>query len=249
VNHLEKKVMYLVWAWAILGSSTAFAKDIPSLGRDCQNGDQRACAEITRIVVATKRPKDRIAAIPFISDTSVLTSISNDSTQDRDVSRAAADRLSVLNKQARDRKEAEKAIMPNPQEIQRQVALLDSYKVGVTTLDDFYADKWNASDPYLSKLGIVEARYEIGTHTVELHIAYFGDYDRHAELDPTISASKVAQTLFEDGSKGARNGIAYQMGLPPWYDLHGIALTAIDSKYPGYHLLFEGGILASIKKE
>ena len=106
MNHLEKKVMYLVWAWAILGSSTAFAKDIPSLGRDCQNGDQRACAEITRIVVATKRPKDRIAAIPFISDTSVLTSISNDSTQDRDVSRAAADRLSVLNKQARDRKEA-----------------------------------------------------------------------------------------------------------------------------------------------
>ena len=83
MNHLEKKVMYLVWAWAILGSSTAFAKDIPSLGRDCQNGDQRACAEITRIVVATKRPKDRIAAIPFISDTSVLTSISNDSTQDR----------------------------------------------------------------------------------------------------------------------------------------------------------------------
>jgi hypothetical protein len=53
--------------------------------------------------MTAKNPTDRLAAIPFILDHSLLSEIANDPTQRREVSQAAGDRLGVLEKQEADR--------------------------------------------------------------------------------------------------------------------------------------------------
>jgi len=44
-------------------------------------------------------------------------------------------------------------------EVEKQLAILSSYSVGVTTLKDFYSDKWSAGDALRMKLGIVKALF------------------------------------------------------------------------------------------
>jgi hypothetical protein len=75
--------------------------------------------------------------------------------------------------------------------------VLVSYKVGVTTLDQFYADKWNAKDPFLSKLGIIGFRSDPGSHTVEFEIgtssernAGLGDINQQG-LETALSMARI----------------------------------------------------------
>ena len=51
---------------------------------------------------------------------------------------------------------------PSLEELQKeteaQISKLASYKAGTTTLDEFYADNWNAGDPFLMKLALLAKR-------------------------------------------------------------------------------------------
>jgi ankyrin repeat protein len=84
----------------MLTVSTSLAKTIAEIGRDCRNGQAKACTELTKIVTSAKNPTDRLAAVPFVSDTSVLSAIAGDASQSPEVSQAARARLDLLNRQA-----------------------------------------------------------------------------------------------------------------------------------------------------
>jgi hypothetical protein len=42
----------------------------------------------------------------------------------------------------------------------KQLRMIQVYKIGLTTLSDFTRDKWDAGDPALNKIGIVEAHFD-----------------------------------------------------------------------------------------
>jgi hypothetical protein len=239
-----------------------YSLNVDSIGRDCQRGQAKACTEITKIATTSKHPQERVAAIAFVSDISVLTFIMNEASQNKDVNEAASERLSELNrqkqaleellkKQEQAREELQKSIAPNALEIQRQTALLASYKAGVTTLDDFFADKWNASDPLLSKLGIVAAHFDNINHSTEFHIAYYANYDKHAHAEVTVRAAEMVQGSFENVRSMAgvvTEGADY--GPPPLFDsIAQIPLCVVDTKYPQYVVKFSSGRLVSIEKK
>jgi hypothetical protein len=91
----------------MLTVSTSLAKTIEEIGRDCRNGQAKACAQLTKIVTTAKNPTDRLAAVPFVSDTSVLSAIANDATQRPEVSQAALVRLEMLNRKAQAQAQAQ----------------------------------------------------------------------------------------------------------------------------------------------
>jgi hypothetical protein len=105
MNYPSRKVAGLA-AVCMLTVSTSLAKTIAETGRDCRNGQAKACAELTKIVTTAKNPTDRLAAVPFVSDTSVLSAVAHDPAQRPDVSQAALVRLEVLNRQAEAQAEA-----------------------------------------------------------------------------------------------------------------------------------------------
>jgi hypothetical protein len=179
-------------------------------------------------------------------------------------SQAAGARLAGLNKQAQARDEEQRSIAPNgheipaqeeqrsiapsADEIQAQVALLESYKVGVTSLDDFYWDNWNASDPFLTKLGIVHARYDQSNKTVEFDIAYYGDYETRIAAGSAVEIASYLQAQFQQTRSMAGVVTGASEFRPSLYDTRGISL-GVDARYPEYHLTFIGGELASITKK
>jgi hypothetical protein len=85
---------------AVVGVSSGLAKTIETIGMECQRRDVKACKKIAEIVTTAKNPKDRVSAIPFFSDTSVLSRIANDAAQKPEVVQAARARLDTLNRQA-----------------------------------------------------------------------------------------------------------------------------------------------------
>ena len=103
MSYPRKRVAAGIAVVSILVVSTCYAKTIEATGRDCQTGKIKACAELRKIATTAKSPKDKLAAIPFISDSSVLSMIANDATQERDISLAAGARLAALDKQAAER--------------------------------------------------------------------------------------------------------------------------------------------------
>ncbi|MGA2457030.1 MAG: hypothetical protein ABSF85_05650 [Terriglobales bacterium] len=88
---------------SMLVVSTCFAKTIEAIGRDCYEGRTKDCAELRKIATTARSPKDRVAAIRFISDRSVLSAIANDATQEQDVISAVGARLAVLDKREAER--------------------------------------------------------------------------------------------------------------------------------------------------
>ncbi|MGA2117682.1 MAG: hypothetical protein ABSH56_23350 [Bryobacteraceae bacterium] len=251
---------------ALLEASICFGNSVEATGRNCQAGQVKSCDELRRIAETAKSPRDRLVAVRFISDTSVLSAIANDVSQTMRVRTAAESRLeearqreSEQKKQAQQREreqkkqaqileEAQRGIAPNAQEIQAQVALLGSYKMGVTTLDGYYADKWNARDPLLTKLGIVGARYDKSNDTAEFTIAYCNNFDKHVDAVTAVEAANMVQGSFET-TRFMADVVAGVSGFsPPTLSDQRVLLTGVDPTYPQYRVKFVGGRLASITK-
>lgn len=90
--HRAVWVASLALIGAALLAQPARASNIAKLGRECREGKQKACEELTRIATEGKYPMDRESAIHELSDQVLLLRIA---LQDPDVSvrRAAADKL------------------------------------------------------------------------------------------------------------------------------------------------------------
>jgi hypothetical protein len=73
--------------------SACLAKTVEATGSDCQNGQATACAKLVKIATSAKKTTDRLAAIPFISNGSVLSAIAGDAAQTAEVRQAAVARL------------------------------------------------------------------------------------------------------------------------------------------------------------
>ena len=246
----NSRAICIVAVWILFGASRCFPLNTESVGKDCQNGQPKACAELARIATSAKHPKDRIEAIQFISDSSLLSSIANGTSLDQSVSQAAANQLAFIKRQAQAREEEQESIMPNAQEIQRQVALLNSYKAGVTTLDDFYADKWNARDPFLTKLGIVQHHFYKPNQTYEFEIAYYDSYDHRIDAKFALQFADFTQRAFDIEFESTVEGgsLGDLVSCLPFSDPNGIS-PCVVVRYPIYLLKFVGGRLASIEKK
>jgi hypothetical protein len=99
MSYSSGRVAGLVVVWT-LTVSTSLAKTIEETGRDCRHGQAKACAQLTKIATTAKNPADRLAALPFVSDTSVLSAIANDATQTSEVRQASQTRLDMLHTKA-----------------------------------------------------------------------------------------------------------------------------------------------------
>jgi hypothetical protein len=131
MSFLSRRAAAGIAVVSMLVGSPCFAKTIEATGRDCQAGNVKACAELRRIATTAKSPKDRLAAISFISDSSVLSAIANDATQAPRVSLAAGSRLAAVNKQA-----AERLQPVVPKSLEPQLLWEDVAKSG--DLDKYY---------------------------------------------------------------------------------------------------------------
>jgi hypothetical protein len=124
---------------------------------------------------------------------------------------------------------------PTVQELQAQVdaiAILNTYKIGETTLDQFYADKWNARDPYLMKYGIIGASFNRIDDTAEFYIACPCLYDE--------SAADAMQASFE----GSRRCVAKAESFHTYFSDEQGAVTGV----PAFFFKFNHGRLVSTTK-
>ena len=129
--------------------------------------------------------------------------------------------------------EAAKANAPNA-EVEKQLAILSSYSAGVTTLKDFYADKWNAGDALRLKLGIVKAVFG-KNFQIEIDIGWTGH--NMPEVSEVVQEQfESTRLLAEDGSKQSFWPSTFQRG-------GSASVTRIYA-----HLKFVGGTLTSIEK-
>lgn len=129
--------------------------------------------------------------------------------------------------------EAPRTNAPNA-EVQKQLAILSSYSVGVTTLKDFYSDKWSAGDALLMKLGIVKAVFGKDLKA-EFDIGWTGQ--NKPELSDFVQQQYESdRALFEEGIKSSFTPSTFQRG----------GSASVIKIYA--HLKFVGGTLASIDK-
>jgi len=131
------------------------------------------------------------------------------------------------------RQEAPKTNAPNA-EVEKQLAILSSYSVGVTTVKDFYSDKWNAGDALRMKLGIVKAVWG-KTFQVEFDIGWTGH--NMPEVSEVVEEQfESAHELAEAGGKQSFSPSTFQRG----------GSASVTKIYA--HLKFVGGTLTSIEK-
>ena len=129
--------------------------------------------------------------------------------------------------------EAPKTNAPNA-EVEKQLATLSSYSVGVTTLKDFYSDKWSAGDALRMKLGIVKALFG-KNFQVEFDIGWTGH--NNPELSEFVQEQfESARLLAEDSGKQSFSPSTFQRG----------GSASVIKIYA--HLKFVGGKLTSIEK-
>lgn len=129
--------------------------------------------------------------------------------------------------------EAPRTNAPNA-EVQKQLAILSSYSIGVTTLRDFYSDKWNAGDALRMKLGIVKAVFGKDLK-VEFDIGWTGQ--NKPELSDFVQQQYESdRLLFEEGIRSSFTPSTFQRG----------GSASVIKIYA--HLKFAGGTLASIDK-
>jgi hypothetical protein len=129
--------------------------------------------------------------------------------------------------------EAPKTNAPNA-EVEKQLAILSSYSVGVTTVKDFYSDGWNAGDALRMKLGIVKASWG-KNFQVEFDIGWTG-HDMPEVGEVVQEQYESARQLAEDGSKQSFSPSTFQRG----------GSASVIKIYA--HLKFVGGTLTSIEK-
>jgi len=129
--------------------------------------------------------------------------------------------------------EAPKTNAPNA-EVEKQLAILSSYSVGVTTLRDFYPDKWSAADALRMKLGIVKAVFG-KDFKVEFDIGWTGHND--PDLSEFVQQQyESARLIGADGTKLSFTPAIFQRG----------GSASVTKIYA--HLKFVGGQLTSIEK-
>ena len=89
-------------------------------------------------------------------------------------------------------------------ESQIQAKLISSYRVGVTTLADFYHDNWSVTDLSLRKLGISDARFDSQNNSAEFVITWCLGLDciyrEVAEMGQ--HSYDFARALFDSGVAG-----------------------------------------------
>ena len=129
--------------------------------------------------------------------------------------------------------EASQTNAPNAA-VEKQLAVLSSYAVGVTTLKDFYADRWSAGDALRMKLGIVKAQWGKDLK-VEFDIGWTGR-DKPELSDFVQEQFESARLLAEDGGKQSFSPSTFQRG----------GSASVIKIYA--HLKFVAGKLASIEK-
>ena len=122
----------------------------------------------------------------------------------------------------------------HPAEVEKQLAILSSYSIGVTTLKDFYGDKWNAGDALRMKLGIVKALFG-KNFQVEIDIGWTGR--NMPELSEFVQEQFESTRLLADGgSKSTFSPSTFQQG----------GSATVIKIYA--HLKFVDGTLTSIEK-
>ena len=131
------------------------------------------------------------------------------------------------------RQDAPKTNAPNA-DVEKQLAILSSYSVGVTTVKDFYSDRWNAGDALRMKLGIVKAVWS-KNFQVEFDIGWTG-HDMPEVSEVVQEQYESARQLAEDGSKESFSPSTFQRG----------GSASVTKIYA--HLKFVGGTLTSIDK-
>jgi hypothetical protein len=128
--------------------------------------------------------------------------------------------------------EAPQTNAPNP-EVEKQLAILSSYSIGVTTLKDFYRE-WNAGDALRMKLGIVKALWGKDLK-VEFDIGWTGH--NMPEVSEVVQEQfESTRLLAEDGGKQSFSPSTFQRG----------GSASVIKIYA--HLKFVGGKLTSIEK-
>lgn len=129
--------------------------------------------------------------------------------------------------------EAAKTNAPNA-EVEKQLAILSSYSIGVTTLKDFYSDKWNAGDALRMKLGIVKAVFG-KDFKVDFDIGWTGH--NMPEVSEVVQEQfESARLLAADSGKQSFSPSTFQRG----------GSASVIKIYA--HLKFVGGTLTSIEK-
>jgi hypothetical protein len=78
----------------------SLATNVWTTGKNRHNGQEKACAELKKLVTTAKKSRDRLQAIEFVSDTSFLSEVANDPTQEEIIRTAAARRLDLLKRPA-----------------------------------------------------------------------------------------------------------------------------------------------------
>jgi len=129
--------------------------------------------------------------------------------------------------------EAPRTNAPNA-EVEKQLAILSSYSVGVTTLRDFYSDKWSAADALRMKLGIVKAVWGKNL-TVEFDIGWTG-HNKPEVSEVVQEQFESTRQLGEGGDKTSFTPSTFQRG----------GSASVIKIYA--HLKFVGGTLTSIDK-
>jgi hypothetical protein len=129
--------------------------------------------------------------------------------------------------------EASQTNAPNAA-VEKQLAVLSSYAVGVTTLKDFYADRWSAGDALRMKLGIVKAQWGKDLK-VEFDIGWTGH--NMPEVSEVVQEQfESARLIGADGTKSSFTPATFQRG----------GSASVIKIYA--HLKFVAGQLTSIEK-
>ncbi len=128
--------------------------------------------------------------------------------------------------------DAPKTNAPNA-DVEKQLAILSSYSVGVTTLKEFYSD-WNAGDALRMKLGVVKALFGKG-FKVEFDIGWTG-HNKPEVSEVVQQQFESTRLLAEDGSKASFWPSTFQPG----------GSATVIKIYA--HLKFVDGTLTSIEK-
>jgi len=139
----------------------------------------------------------------------------------------------ALSRPMNGQQEAPKTNAPNA-EVEKQLAILSSYSVGVTTLRDFYSDKWSAADALRMKLGIVKAVWGKNL-TVEFDVGWTG-HNKPEVSEVVQEQFESTRQLGEGGDKTSFTPSTFQRG----------GSASVIKIYA--HLKFVGGTLTSIDK-
>ncbi len=212
---MRKKISCLIIAFGLLAALTVMLAGCASLNSPDPRERSKALnstsdqALLAKFAMEDADAQVRKTALNKLTDETLLTKIA---LETKDGATRYAAMLKVT-----DRVLLTKIVNVVKDEIQPQVALLTSYKIGVTTLDEFYADGWNGGDPYLMKLGIGSARYDSSTRSVEFTIVFYGVYSEFG--------AKFVRNAFDSLRKVGNGAIERNINYDPLMEYRVIFLN------------------------